>query len=289
MTPSKVLVTGARGFIGSHVAAALEARGVSVATLVRPVDYHDRETVDSVLRQVKPTILVHCAWHLADGSTYLADKGNDDEGDASLELFRLAHAAGCGRVVGIGTCLEYEESSGRVREDAPLRPRTVYGASKAALFNATEIWAREAGCSFSWARLYYPFGPREAAHRLVPTVVNGLLRGERVPTTAGEQRRSFLFAADVGDAIAATALADVAGAVNVGADGVIAVRELVERIGDLLDRRELLDIGAFPARPDDPDVLWPDVERLTTLVNWRPSHDLEAGLEETIAWWRAQR
>ena len=75
MTPPKVLVTGARGFIGSHVATALETRGVSVATLVRPVDYHDRETVDSVLRQVKPSMLVHCAWHLAEGSTYLADKG----------------------------------------------------------------------------------------------------------------------------------------------------------------------------------------------------------------------
>jgi nucleoside-diphosphate-sugar epimerase len=285
----KVLVTGGHGFIGSHVVTALGTCDVSVAPLPRPVNYHDREAVDQVLRQLQPSILIHCAWHLADGSAYLTDPGNDDEVAASLQLFRLAHAAGCRRVVGIGTCLEYEESPGRVREDAPLCPRTAYGASKAALFNATEAWAQEAGCSFSWARLYYPYGPREAAHRLVPTVVNGLLRGERVPTTAGEQRRSFLFAGDVADAIAAIALADVVGAVNVGADRVIAVRELVERIGTMLGRRGLLDIGAIPARLDDPDVLWPDVEKLTSIVKFRPSRDLETGLEETIAWWRAQR
>ena len=91
------------------------------------------------------------------------------------------------------------------------------------------------------------------------------------------------------DAIAAIALTDVVGAVNVGADRVIAVRELVERIGTMLGRQELLDIGAIPARPDDPDVLWPDVEKLTSIVQWQPSRDLETGLEETIAWWRAQR
>jgi len=286
---SKVLVTGGHGFIGSHVVTAFETRGVSVTPLPRPVDYHDREAVDQVLRQLQPSILVHCAWHLADGSAYLVDPRNDDEVAASLQLFRLAHTAGCRRVVGIGTCLEYEEAPGRVREDTPLRPRTVYGSSKAALFNTADAWAREAGCSFSWARLYYPYGPREAAHRLIPTVVNGLLQAERVATTAGEQRRSFLFAADVADAIAAIALTDVVGAVNVGADRVIAVRELVERIGTMLGRQELLDIGAIPARPDDPDVLWPNVEKLTSIVQWQPSRDLETGLEETIAWWRAQR
>ncbi len=288
MTNPKVLVTGARGFIGSHVVTALEARGAHVAELVRPVDYHDRDAVETVLREEAPSVLVHCAWRLAAGSAYLGDPANSGEVPASLQLFKLAQAAGCRRIVGVGTCLEYEESSGPVAEDAPLRPRTAYGASKAALFLAADAWTRTVGLSFSWARLYFPFGPREPPHRLVPTVVNGLLRGERVATTSGSQLRSFLFAADVGDAVATLALSDVAGAVNIGADGVIAVRELVERIGDLLGRQELLDIGGIPPRPDDPAVLWPDVNKLSSVVKWRPSRDLDTGLEETIAWWSAQ-
>ena len=237
MTTPKVLVTGANGFIGSHVADALRARGATVFTLVRPVDFHDRQAVEGVLRDRNPSVLVHCAWRLATGSSYLGDPANAEDVAASLQLFQLAAATSCRRVIGIGTCLEYKESSGPVAEDAPLSPRTVYGASKAALFLAANAWAGNAGVSFSWPRLYYPFGPREAPHRLVPTVVNRLLQGERAATTSGEQRRSFLFAADAGDAIAEIALSDVRGAVNVGADGVIAVRDLVNRIGELLGGR----------------------------------------------------
>lgn len=289
MSAAKVLVTGAHGFIGSHVVAAFEARGVTVSTLVRPVDYHDREWVERTLADTTPSVLVHCAWRLAPGSGYLSDPANDDEVIASLQLFELAHEAGCRRIVGLGTCLEYEESSAPLAEEAPLRPHTPYGASKVALFYGATEWAETVGASFAWARLYFPFGPREAPHRLVPSVVNGLLRGESVATTAGTQRRSFLFAADVGDAIAAIALSEVDGAVNVGAEEATPVREVVEKIGDLLGRRELLQIGALPQRPGDPDVLWPYVKKLGSEVKWRPSLDLHAGLERTIAWWRAQR
>ena len=288
MSGPKVLVTGGHGFVGSHVLEALRARGVDTATLARPVDYHDREAVTRLLRAESPSVLIHCAWRLAPGSSYLTDPANSDEVVASLQLFRLAREAGCARIVGIGTCLEYEESDGPVAEDAPLRPRTVYGASKASLFLAAAAWAATSGTSFAWPRLYFPYGPREAPRRLVPTVVNGLLRGERVRTTSGAQRRSFLYARDAGDAIAAIALSEVTGAVNVGADEAVPVRDLVERIGDLIGRRELLDVGALPTRPGDPAVLCANVERLWSLVEWRPTRDLDDGLAATIAWWRAR-
>jgi nucleoside-diphosphate-sugar epimerase len=281
----KVLVTGSDGFIGSHVVDALRKRGADVATLTRPADYHDAAVVEALLRDEAPHVLVHCAWKLAPGSAYLEDPANADEAVASLRLFQLAQRAGCGRVVGLGTCLEYAESEGPVAEDAPLEPRTPYGESKAELFRAAEAWATDAGASFAWARLYFPFGPREAPYRLVPSVVNGLLRKERVATTPGTQHRSFLYAADVGDAIATIALCDLVGAVNVGADGVVAVRHLVERIAALIGRPDLLDLGALPHRPGDPDVLWPDVSKLSSL-GWTPAHDLDGGLSETIGWWR---
>jgi nucleoside-diphosphate-sugar epimerase len=289
VTAARVLVTGAGGFIGSHVVSALEARGVHVSALARPTDYHDAQAVERVLRAESPSVLVHCAWRLAPGSGYLADPANTEEVVASLRLFRLARAAGCTRIVGVGTCLEYAESNGPVAENAPLRPHTLYATSKATLFFAASAWAQEESVSFAWPRLYFPYGPGEPKHRLIPTVVNGLLRGEPVATTAGTQRRSYLFAPDVGDAIAAIAMSSVAGPINVGAEEVVEVREVVERIADLLGRRDLLDIGAFPARPGDPEVLWPDIRKLTSAVEWTPTRDLDAGLEETIAWWRARR
>jgi len=285
----KALVTGATGFIGTHVAAALRDRGVEVVPLVRPVDYHDTAAVRDALAATRPSLLVHCAWRLATGSAYLDDPANAAEAEASLRLFRAAADVGCERIVGLGTCLEYAESAGRVAEDAALEPRSSYARSKVQLFRAAETWAAENTVSFSWARLYFPFGPGEPPHRLIPSVVNGLLSGERVATTAGVQRRSFLHAADVGDAIAAVATSSVDGAVNVGASDAVAVRAVVQRLGTLIGRPDLLDIGALPSRPGDPDVLWPDVDKLQRAAGWVPRHDLDAGLRATIDWWQRQR
>jgi nucleoside-diphosphate-sugar epimerase len=281
-----VVVTGAAGFVGSHVVTALERRGSKVVALRREdLDYRDPHAVEEVLRAAAPTALVHAAWRLAPGSAFLDDPRNREEKEASLRLFELAHDAKCRRVVGLGTCLEYEFSDGPVSEDAPLRPGNAYASSKAELFAEAQA---ALGDSFTWARVYYPFGPREPPHRLVPSVVNSLLRGERIATTAGTQRRSFLHVEDAANAIASLALADAAGAFNVGSPEAVPIRDAVERIAEAIGRPDLVDIGARPQRPGDPEVLWPDTTKLETEVGWRPARTLDEGIADTVAWWRAQ-
>jgi nucleoside-diphosphate-sugar epimerase len=281
-----VVVTGAAGFVRWHVVKALERRGSEVVALRRvDLDYRDAHAVEEVLRAAAPTALVHAAWRLAPGSAFLDDPDNRDEKEASLRLFELAHSAGCRRIVGLGTCLEYEFSDGPVAEDAPLRPRNAYASSKAELFAEAQAALGE---SFTWARIYYPFGPREPPHRLVPSVVNSLLRGERIATTAGTQRRSFLHVEDAANAIASLALLDAAGAFNVGSPEAVPIRDAVERIAETVGRPDLVDIGARPQRPGDPEVLWPDITRLETEVGWSPQRTLDEGIAEAVAWWRAQ-
>jgi nucleoside-diphosphate-sugar epimerase len=282
---TRVLVTGARGFIGSPLVAALARRGAEAVAFAG--DYHDPAAVLDALRTVEPAVVVHAAWRLPPGSGYLDAAVNVDELGASLRFFAAVHEAGCPRIVGIGTCLEYDVFDGPTREDAPLRPRSLYGATKAALFMTADAWARVAGVSFAWARLYHPFGPREAPQRLVPSVVNALLRGERVATTAGLQRRSFVYVEDAADAIAALALAHTGGAFNVGSADATTVREIVERLAQLVGRADLVDVGSLETRPGEPEVLWPDTRRLAHAVDWTP-RTLEEGLEATVAWWRAR-
>ncbi|MBA2372063.1 MAG: NAD(P)-dependent oxidoreductase [Chloroflexi bacterium] len=282
--PSRILVTGAGGFIGSHVVTALERRGAEAIPFEG--DYHDEDAVEAATRSHSPVALVHSAWRLAPGSSYLDDPAHIEELRASLRLFTLSHRAGCVRLVGIGTCLEYDASAGPTPEDAPLRPRNLYGAAKAALFMSAQAWAQSTDVSFGWARLYYPFGPGEASQRLIPTVINALIRGERVATTAGLQRRSFLYVEDAADAIAAITLSDATGAFNVGSAEASSVRDIVERLAQLMGRPELVDIGTLGPRPGDPDVLWPDTRRLNDVLDWQPRKSLDQGLADTVAWWR---
>ena len=296
----KVLVTGAAGFIGSPAVAALRRRGAEPIGLARPgtkhplgvpvveADYRDSKAVVGALRASGATVLIHAAWRIAPGAEYLHDPENIVDLEASLRLFELARCEGFERIVGIGTCLEYSASDAPAAEDVPLVPDTVYGASKAALFLASRAWADVVGVSFAWARLYHPFGPGEAPERLVPAVVNGLLRGERVATTDGRQRRSFLFVDDVGDAIAAIAMSDATGPFNIGSADATSVRALVERIAAAVGRPELLDLGALESRVGDRDVVWADTTRLAAEIGWQPETSLDDAIQRTIAWWREQ-
>ena len=93
-----------------------------------------------------------------------------------------------------GTCAEYEwEARGRfVEGQTPLVPQTLYGAAKHGLGVVAQAYARQEGLSLAWGRIFFTFGPGEAAGRLVPSVARALLRGEEAPVTQGAQIRDFL-------------------------------------------------------------------------------------------------
>jgi nucleoside-diphosphate-sugar epimerase len=121
MTGKRVLVTGGSGFIGRHMAPHLEALGYEVHAVGYPaVDLLDDDSRRSLLETLRPTHLVHLAWHVPPGK-YLSSTENVRWVQASLGLLMEFAAAGGQRVVGAGTCAEYswDEGDGICRE-APL-------------------------------------------------------------------------------------------------------------------------------------------------------------------------
>jgi nucleoside-diphosphate-sugar epimerase len=139
--------------------------------------------------------------------------------------------------------------------------------------------------AFTWARLFYLYGPREDPRRLVPAVTLALLNSCPAQTTGGKQLRDFLHVDDVARALVAVARSEVSGAVNIGSGAAVTVLEVVEAIGRLTGRSDLLEIGALPYASGDPMVVVADTTRLTREVGWQPTLSLEDGLRQTVAWW----
>lgn len=301
--PGTVLLTGATGFIGAHVARRLLADGDTVCALIRgrsslwrlqgvegrirvaTCDLFDTDGVRRTVADVRPELCVHLAWCATPG-TYLHDVDNIRFASASLELARALVDAGCRRMVGVGTCLEYEARQSPLDESVPLRPSSLYAASKLGLGLMLDYLGRRQGMSVAWTRLFFQYGPTEDARRLVPFVIEALLRGERAHVSEGRQVRDFLHVEDVADAIVAVARSDAQGPVNVGSGHPVTVRDLVSHIGRLLGRGAQIVYGARPQDPLDPPFLCADNGRLTQLTGWRPRYDLEHGLSHTIAWWK---
>ena len=141
--------------------------------------------------------------------------------------------------------------------------------------------------SLAWARLFYLYGPYEDPRRLVPAVTLALLEGRSVPTTAGEQLRDFLHVDDVARALVAVAESDLVGAVNIASGRPVTVREIVERLGHLVGRPELVELGALPYAPGDPMVVAADVAKLAG-TGFTPDWTLEEGLSDAVSWWKAE-
>ncbi len=298
-----VLVTGAAGFVGSQVVRQLVASGIDVAAMVRPgsarprlrglegkvqlleADVADTEAIATWLAKYRPDSCIHAAWYAEPGK-YLDSPLNLDSLRSSLALLENLAKAGCKHVVGVGTCFEYEMGSTALDEDSPTRPLTLYAAAKLAFHEVAAQRAKQLDMGLAWARLFYLYGPFEDERRVVPAAIKALSAGLEFKTTSGEQIRDYLHIEDVASGLVALSAHRATGSFNVSSGVPVTIAALMQTLGELLGRPELIRRGAFPKRDWDPMYVCGENQRLRTEAHWSPRYGLRDGLANTIEWWK---
>lgn len=284
---SPIVVTGAAGFIGRRVVARLAAAGNVIALdrvpdpggWPRGVEYRlldlDREMPGSD----GSWWLVHLAWSL--------DRANAAAQQESLRTFaRLLGQEGLTGVVGLGSAEEYGEIEGRLREDmAPGLRLSAYGQAKHEACSALRAWASGDGRKAIWLRPFVVYGPGQGGSMAIPYAVR--CARERMPAefSEGLQRRDFVHVDDVADGIAQAAvrLGAPGGNVavcNLGRGEPVRLRDVLERIADRTNARELFRFGARPMRPGEPQEQFADVAAAPDLSGWRARISWEAGVDD---------
>lgn len=264
---SRVLVTGATGFVGFPVVVKLIEQGHDVVCIARPgrdaelttlnvqvVHCEDLFSQDidwwqQICRNVD--LIIHLAWYAEPGKYLTSDK-NIACLTGTLSLAQGAVAAGVRRFVGVGTCFEYALTEDAQSIDTPLDPQTPYAAAKVAAYTILKSWLEQKGVEFLWARLFYLYGAREDSRRLVP-YLHTQLRSEQVAElTSGTAIRDFMDVEDAASLLVAEALSSRQGPVNICSGQGVTIRALAESIADTYGRRDLLNFGARPDNLIDP-------------------------------------
>ena len=290
-----VLITGATGFIGQKLVAALQGAGHDIAILVPPseqdaaregisavyADITDSAALRDALQSVAPQLVFHlAAVGTANPNLPVQEAYRVNVGGAINLLEAVRATPSVQRVVMVGTSYEY----GARGTDDGLDPFNAYSASKVA------AWAFARAAYTTWGvpavhvRPFQVYGPGQRREALIPAAIASALRHEDFPMTRGEQQRDFVFVDDiVAGLIAAAGAPGIEGrAVDLGSGELHYVHEVVERIWAKTASRGKILAGALSYRPGEVSAIPANVQRARLLTGWEAGVSLDEGLHRTI-------
>jgi NAD dependent epimerase/dehydratase len=309
----RVLVTGAGGFIGSHLAERLVSLGARTRVLVRytssgsagwlessPVrsdleivtgDIADREIVRTAVDGVD--VVFHLAALIGIPYSYHAPASYVQTNVAGTQnILQAALDAHVSRVVHTSTSEVYGTAVGaRISEKHPLNAQSPYAATKVGADMLALAYQRSFGLPVVTVRPFNTYGPRQSARAIIPTIITQALTQPAVRLGHLAPTRDFTYVLDtVEGLVRAGSAPDVDGdVINLGSGREIAIGDLAALIVSLTGRAVPIEVDAERGRPDASEVdrLCADASRAQTLLEWVPQRSLRDGLSATIEWTRS--
>jgi NAD dependent epimerase/dehydratase len=313
LTGKKVLVTGADGFIGSHLVERLLDEGCKVRAFVYYNSFNSWGWLDSLpakkLKQIEifagdirdPNgvrtamqdieVVFHLAALIAIPFSYHSpDSYIDTNVKGTLNVIQAAKDLGTKRVLVTSTSEVYGTAQYiPIDEIHPRQPQSPYSASKIGADCIAESFYRSFNTPITIVRPFNTYGPRQSARAVIPTIITQLLNGTKeiklgdtIPT------RDLLFVKDTAEGFVSIAKCDelIGQDCNIATNTEISVGDLAQKLIDQINPSAVIIKDEQRLRPDKSEVfrLYGSNSRLMKVTTWKPKFTLEEGLKETIAW-----
>ena len=312
---AKVLVTGAGGFIGSHLTEELIRQGEEVRAFVRYNSRDERGLLEELPKDIQNQIEVipgdlkdpdgvkkavkgcHKIFHLgaliAIPYSYIHPfdfiqtnvLGTAHLLNACLEegtLERFIHTS-TSEVYGTAQYIPIDEKH-------PLQAQSPYAASKIAADKLAESYHLSFGLPIATVRPFNTFGPRQSLRAIIPTIISQAVHDKKIRLGNTKPRRDFLFVKDTVRGFIQVGKCEgaVGKVVNIGTGTDISIEELVRKILGLMGKQGEVQVEDRRIRPEKSEVmqLLSDTHLAQKLFQWAPRHTLEEGLRETIEWYQ---
>lgn len=313
----KILVTGAGGFIGSHLTETLVQRGYAVKAFVQYNSHNDWGWLDALPSPILNEIEVfsgdirdpfgvkkameHChkVLHLAaligiPYSYHSPENYIETNVKGTLNVVQAAREWECEAVIHTSTSEVYGTAQYvPINEQHPLQPQSPYSASKIAADQIALSYYYAFNTPVTVLRPFNTYGPRQSARAVIPTIITQISHGAReIKLGSLEPTRDFSYVQDTVNAYlqALECPAAIGKILNLGSQYEISIANLISMIGNLMQKEVQAVRDPVRIRPAKSEVerLWADHTLAKHTLNWQPEHlgiaGLQAGLEKTIAW-----
>jgi NAD dependent epimerase/dehydratase len=307
----KVLVTGADGFIGSHLVEVLVAMGADVHALsyynafnywgwleeverlqdIRVItgDIRDPHFVKKVTQDID--VIFHLAALIAIPFSFIAPESYIETNvKGTLNVCQAALENGCSRVLNTSTSEVYGTARYvPIDEDHPLQPQSPYSASKTGADAIAMSFYHSFDLSLVTARPFNTYGPRQSARAVIPALITQIAAGNKeIQVGSLSPTRDFNYVKDTVRGMILLAECDeaVGQVVNIGTGSEISIKELSEKLKELMNSKAKIRTDEKRIRPGTSEVerLMCDNTAIKKLVGYSPRYTLEKGLQETIEW-----
>lgn len=294
----KVLVTGASGFIGSHLCQSLISQRAEVSALSRAfrgnstanprwlqIDLEDAASVRDLVHTLHPNVVIHLASQAVGARDLeLVLPVFRSNLLTTINLLTAAAEIGCQRIVVAGSLEEPDQ------DDPQPTPSSPYAASKWASSAYARMFHTLYHTPVVIARLFMTYGPgQQDNQKLVPYTILSLLQGKAPKLTSGNRLVDWIYVGDVVEGLLAAALAtDLDGCtVELGSGKLTSIRSVVEKIEQLVGSNAKPIFGALPDRAME-QTRMADTNTTYARLGWKPVISLDEGLKRTIEWYKRQ-
>ena len=299
-----ILLTGATGFLGSHILDKLVKNDYNVAILKRSwsdtwrinhlldkikVFDLDLTSLEKIFQSVKPEYIIHLATSY---SKFDSDVDMNNMRKANIlfpvELLEVGVKYGLKGFINTGTFFEYDCSQQPINEDSPISPFNLYAQTKLDFELILKSYSEE--ININTFRIFSPYGERDN-NKLIPMLIQKALSKQIIQLSDGMQKLDFIYASDVADAyseaLKVMILKEKLGSYNVynlGSGTPISVREIVSVVEQNLGEH-INVVWGNPSTVDIP-IAYADLTKIKKELSWIPSYSIHEGIANTIKYYR---
>lgn len=312
----RALVTGAGGFIGSHLCEKLVQHGYKVRAFLRynsrnfwgwlensscknniEVVSGDIRNYDSIRRAMEDIDII---FHLAaligiPYSYYSPDAYVDTNIKGTLNILQAARDSNIRKFVHTSTSEVYGTAQYvPISEKHPLNPQSPYAATKAGADFLVLSFHRSFNLPATVARPFNIYGPRQSARAVIPTIITQILSGKnKIRLGSLFPKRDLTYVKDTVEGLirAAESPKVIGEVINIGSNFEISIKDLVKVIAKIMRSNIKIESDKERQRPKMSEVarLWADVNKAKELLNWSPTYSLEQGIKETVDWFKLHK